>query len=178
MKLTGLFAEFGRRLRLSDYRRTIINQLLSVPYVPIPIEKYLETLWNGAALPTDNAQKAIEVIQTTANILKLKAEAEPVESLVQLELTSDLTKMDNADLSQLRFKLENDLFKLLEIDFEREHYAKWQDIVAYLRALIKTDKRLIPSAEAPAYFEWAAWRAFLAIDSLMNKPWDARRFPI
>ena len=28
------------------------------------------------------------------------------------------------------------------------------------------------------YFEWAIWRAFLAIDSLENKPWEARRFPI
>ncbi|MEI7934820.1 MAG: AlwI family type II restriction endonuclease [Chlorobiaceae bacterium] len=36
----------------------------------------------------------------------------------------------------------------------------------------------IPQSEAPAYFEWILWRAFLAINSLNNKPYDARRFNI
>lgn len=178
LKLTGLFAESGRRLRLSDYKRTIINQIVSVPYTPVTTEKYLETLWNGAALPTDNTQKAIEAIQSTANILKHKAGTQSIESLVQLALVPDLTQIENADLSQLRFKLEDDLFKLLELDFAKEQHTQQQDIVAYLQALIKPDKHLIPAAEAPAYFEWALWRAFLAINSLANKPWEARRFRI
>lgn len=36
----------------------------------------------------------------------------------------------------------------------------------------------MPQSEAPAYFEWVLWRAFLAIDSLVNKPNEARRFKI
>ncbi|MFZ4525558.1 MAG: AlwI family type II restriction endonuclease [Chlorobium sp.] len=36
----------------------------------------------------------------------------------------------------------------------------------------------MPQSEAPAYFEWILWRAFLAINSLNNKPYDARRFNI
>lgn len=36
----------------------------------------------------------------------------------------------------------------------------------------------IPKGEAPAYLEWALWRAFLALDSLTNKPWEARRFQV
>ena len=36
----------------------------------------------------------------------------------------------------------------------------------------------VPQAEAPAYFEWILWRAFLAINSLVNKPYEARRFKI
>jgi len=36
----------------------------------------------------------------------------------------------------------------------------------------------IPAGEAPAYFEWVLWKAFLAINSLTNKPWEARRFKI
>jgi AlwI restriction endonuclease len=36
----------------------------------------------------------------------------------------------------------------------------------------------VPQAEAPAYFEWILWRAFLAINSLANKPYEARRFKI
>ncbi len=30
----------------------------------------------------------------------------------------------------------------------------------------------------PAYFEWVLWRAFLAINSLANKPYEARRYKI
>lgn len=36
----------------------------------------------------------------------------------------------------------------------------------------------IPQAEAPAYLEWVLWRAFLAINSLKNKPYESRRFKI
>ena len=36
----------------------------------------------------------------------------------------------------------------------------------------------IPKAEAPAYLEWSLWRAFLAIDTLANKPYEVRRFKI
>jgi hypothetical protein len=36
----------------------------------------------------------------------------------------------------------------------------------------------VPQSEAPAYFEWVLWRAFLAINSLANKPYEARRFKI
>jgi len=41
-----------------------------------------------------------------------------------------------------------------------------------------SESRFIPSKEAPAYFEWAIWRAFLAINSLVNEPWECRNFEI
>lgn len=36
----------------------------------------------------------------------------------------------------------------------------------------------VPQAEATAYFEWVLWRAFLAINSLANKPYEARRLKL
>jgi hypothetical protein len=36
----------------------------------------------------------------------------------------------------------------------------------------------VPRSEAPAYFEWALWRAFLAMNSLVNEPYESRRFKI
>lgn len=36
----------------------------------------------------------------------------------------------------------------------------------------------VPRTEAPAYLEWSLWRAFLAIDTLANKPHEVRRFKI
>ena len=54
----------------------------------------------------------------------------------------------------------------LLINPRRRHSADEDDLI------------VIPQAEAPAYFEWVLWRAFLAIDSLVNKPYAARRFKI
>jgi hypothetical protein len=36
----------------------------------------------------------------------------------------------------------------------------------------------VPKTEAPAYLEWSLWRAFLAINTLANKPYEVRRFKI
>lgn len=36
----------------------------------------------------------------------------------------------------------------------------------------------VPKSEAAAYLEWILWRAFLAIDHTINKPYEARGFNI
>ena len=36
----------------------------------------------------------------------------------------------------------------------------------------------VPKSEAAAYLEWILWRAFLAIDHTVNKPYEARGFNI
>ena len=36
----------------------------------------------------------------------------------------------------------------------------------------------IPKSDRPAYFEWIVWRAFLAINSIVNPPWESRNFKI
>ncbi|MED5040786.1 AlwI family type II restriction endonuclease [Geobacillus stearothermophilus] len=171
LKLTGLFVEKGNKLRFADHKRTIIEQILSESYSPIPENEYLETLWNGAKLPTDNASKAIEVIQTTAQLLKESGQT------VQLP---NLEKMDIPDLSRLRLELEDDWLKVLEKKYAQEQVNQWQDILQYLQALTQPNRQnsIIPQGEGAAYFEWAIWRAFLAINSLCNEPWEARRFKI
>ena len=179
-KATGLFAD-GKRLRFSEYKRTIVTQILTTPIALVAgDDQYLDLLWSGASLPTDNADKAIEAIKTTSAIIENKAKGETVEGLVQLSLLPDLTQIAEAELSRLRLKLDDDLLKLLERDFAAQQREQWEEILKYLRELMKPnpDRRLIPPSEAPAYFEWTLWRAFLAIDSLVNKPWEARRFKI
>ena len=72
---------------------------------------------------------------------------------------------------------------------ENEYYLlqrqKGTEIASWLAALSTGNSHLpkselvkIPRGEAPAYFEWAVWRAFLAINSLVNPPWESRRFQI
>lgn len=171
LKLTGLFLEDGRKLRLSDNKRTLINQILSEEFIPLQDDQYLKTLWNGKELPTDDRIKAIEVIKSLVNQIKKSSN----------ELTlPDLYQMNTLDLSQLRLKLEDDLLKIDERKYALDQVDQWRDILIYLIELTKPPRKskLIPSGEAPAYLEWALWRAFLAINSLVNEPWEARRFRI
>lgn len=171
LKLTGLFVENGRKLRFASHKRTVIEQILAEPYTPIPESEYLETLWNGAKLPTDNALKAIEVIQTTAQLLAKSGQTVDLPNLEEMEVP---------DLSRLRLELEDDWLKVLEKQYAQDQVNQWQDILEYLRALTQPIRRgsIIPQGEGAAYFEWAIWRAFLAINSLANEPWEARRFRI
>lgn len=171
LKLTGLFVEKGNKLSFASHKETVIEQILAESYTPIPESEYFETLWNGAKLPTDKASKAIEVIQTTAQLL--------AESGQTVELPN-LEEMEIPDLSHFRLELEDDWLKVLEKRYAQDQANQWQDILQYLKALTQPIRRnsIIPQGEGAAYFEWAIWRAFLAINSLCNEPWEARRFKI
>jgi len=46
------------------------------------------------------------------------------------------------------------------------------------KTLVNGEEIVVPPSESPAYFEWILWRAFLAINGLKNKPYEARRFKI
>jgi hypothetical protein len=170
LKVTGLFVDRSSRLAFAAHKRTVINQILSRPFLSTLNEVYLQTLWNGAQLPTDSKPQAIEAIESLAAILR--DEGEPVElpSLVQRPLP---------DLAQLRLNLEGRYTEILESQFADEQTAQWEEILKYLRAVTDIrNNQLIPRGEGPAYLEWTVWRAFLAIDSLLNKPWEARRFRV
>ncbi len=171
LKLTGLFVESGHQLRFAPYKQTLIKQILAQPYAPVAPEDYPAVLWNGAALPTDNIAKAIATIEATSELLEQNGERVSLPDLNELEIPA---------LTQLRLELEDRWLKVLEQRYAEQQAAQWEDIAQYLEALSQGRKNrgLIPAGEAPAYFEWAAWRAFLAINSLSNKPWEARRFKI
>lgn len=171
LKLTGLFIENGSSLKIAVHKQTIFEQILLEPWRPIPSVDYLNVLWSGAILPTDNAVKAIEAIQATATLLQNNGE--------QITLP-ELRFLNQQDLSHLRLNLEEDWLKVLEKRFASNQVNEWEDILEYLKALTRPIRRgsKIPQGEGSAYFEWVLWRAFLAINHLQNAPWEARRFRI
>lgn len=192
LRLTGLFNENARRLSVAPYKKVLVDQILAKEYIPIKPEQYLNELWQGASLPTDNSLQAIQDIDMLIQVLK--------ENGVNKEY-SNLYKMTPEDLSQLRLSLEDDLFKSFEKKYAAQQKDECMDITNYLRSLTNPGKKFsqagsaakdlsasikgpmkltptVPKGEAPAYLEWAVWRAFLAISSLVNEPWDARRFRV
>ncbi|MBW2661049.1 MAG: AlwI family type II restriction endonuclease, partial [Deltaproteobacteria bacterium] len=90
------------------------------------------------------------------------------------------------ELSNIRHDIEGQLSQIKETAFANKQIENWEEILCYMLALENPRKKVsfndemisIPAGEAPAYFEWILWRAFLAINSLTNKPWEARRFKI
>lgn len=171
LKLTGLFAEDGKKLSIAIHKETIVQQILLKPYRPIPNDKYLDVISVGASLPTDDDNKSISAIRTLIKLLSDNGE--------DLEKLPNLSTLSIQDLSQLRIELENRWINVLESRYAEAQVDEWEDILKYLRALRNPrTSRLIPNGEAPAYLEWTIWRAFLAINSLENSPWDARRFKV
>ncbi|MGS2751290.1 AlwI family type II restriction endonuclease [Bacillus zanthoxyli] len=178
LRLSGLFAEEGvSRLSIAVHKHTIVQQILSTPYFSVlNDDAYKKALGNGAMLPTDNESEAIIAIRDL-NLL-LNKNGELVENL-----PVNLHDLDAKELTRIRIRLENQWIHLLEKQFAVEQKNQWQEIIQYMKALqqpTRIGKRdsIIPSGEGPAYLEWTIWRAFLAINSLHNKPWEARRFII
>jgi hypothetical protein len=171
LRASGLFSLRGRSITFADRRRVTIEQLLSRPFIVEEKRDYFSALWNGAQLPNDYEPEARQSIQVLSDVLKSRGESVSVP---------DLKRLPIQDLTQIRFRLEQQLESSQEEEFAARQQHEWQEIVDYMTDLLrsKTRRKRVPPSEDPAYFEWSVWRAFLAIDSLVNKPSEARRFQV
>lgn len=172
LKATGLFKAKGRGITLNPIKEELASLIHTSAEVSLSDEDYLVNLWNGADLPTDNATAAEKVVNDLVNRVRSKG-------------GTAAALQTGEDLALRRHELEDQLNKLEEENYSREQASKVGDIKAWIEALINGSALLpngerikIPKGEAPAYFEWVIWRAFLAINSLSNKPWEARRFQV
>jgi len=177
LKASGLFRSSGRGLVISPLKQELANLILAnVKDFSEDEAGYLQSLWNGASLPTDDRENAITVLLDLTN--RLEAAGEKVG-----EVAEDLP---TADLEIERHKLEERLQKLDEETVAKEQASKvgeilaWMDVVSTRRSVSLPDGTVlsIPKGEYPAYLEWVIWRAFLAINSLVRPPWECRNFDI
>ncbi len=178
LKATGLVQNKGRGLSLVPEKHVFVEKLIQDAGIPDSDRSYLVTLCNGAELPTDNKDSALAVLD---NLLQqLKKRGIPFD-------TSGKPTNTPADIAIIRHQIEGVLSERNEEEYATRQAAEWEEIAAYMELIIarKGKKTLsngedieVPQAEAPAYFEWILWRAFLAINNLKNKPYEARRFKI
>lgn len=183
LKATGLVQARGHGIALVPEKHFFVEQYTLDAHVPTSNRDYLIELCHGAKLPTDNEATAKLVL--TDLVSKLKSRGEHF----------DLTQRDISDVANLnivRHEVEDKIARLNEIDYAKKQSTQWREIAAYMDLLITNSrsKRLsasedddnseitIPHGEAPAYFEWVIWRAFLAINNLANLPNDCRKFKI
>jgi len=178
LKATGLVQSKGRGLSLVPEKHVFIEKLIQDTGIPDSDRSYFVTLCNGAVLPTDNKDSALAVLDDL--LLQLNRRGIPFE--IEGKPTNT-----TADIAIIRHHIEEILSEHNEEEYAARQAASWEEIAAYMELIItrrnkKTlstgDEIEVPQSEAPAYFEWVLWRAFLAINSLVNKPYEARRFKI
>lgn len=178
LKATGLVQSKGRGLSLVPEKHLFIERLTAETGVPESDRAYFSTLCNGAALPTDNQDSALAVL--TDLLLQLRRRGIPFEVAGKPTDTP-------ADIEIIRHQIEALLAEANEEAYAAQQAVVWEEIAAYMELIITRRNRKtlsngeeieVPPSEAPAYFEWVLWRAFLAINSLVNKPYEARRFKV
>ena len=176
LKATGIFQSAGRGISLSPGRRLLAELLAAETAVISDPATYLVRLWRGADLPTDNLVESMAIVED----LRARLEQRGVATAT-LPATTDQKQIDT-----YRFGLETQLRYLDEQEYADQQKDQFDEITCWLSALASGRKVtgpagqfiMVPKGEAPAYLEWALWRAFLAINGLVNKPWEARRFQI
>lgn len=178
LKSTSLVQNKGRGIAIVPEKAVFIQTLLVKQKPPTSSKDYITVLCNGATLPTDDKDLALVVLSDLID--QLKAYGIPLD-------ISQKPKDTPADIGIIRHAIEDLIFKRKEEIYAEMQISQWQEIAAYME-LINTKKYkksfengeeiVLPKNEVPAYFEWILWRAFLAINSLINKPYEARRFKI
>lgn len=178
LKATGLVQSKGRGLSLVPEKHVFIERLVQDAGIPDSDRTYFITLCQGAALPTDNKDSALAVLDDLLQQLHKRG--------IPFDPKGKPTNTP-ADIAIIRHQIEELLSEQNEEEYATRQAAEWEEIVGYMELIISRKGRKtlangedieVPQAEAPAYFEWILWRAFLAINSLANKPYEARRFKI
>jgi hypothetical protein len=168
----------GKGITLVPEKHLLAQQLAATLSSKESLLNLYRTLCNGRALPTDNACVANEVLQ---DLLQQAPKYGITYSIEGKQLDTP------AQINQVRFEIENLIAEKKEEYYAGQQSEQWKEILAYLEliAFKKNTDRVngdieinVPRTEVPAYLEWSLWRAFLAINSLSNKPYEVRRFKI
>lgn len=177
LKATGMVQSKGKGIALIPEKHALALALTSNLLSDKPLLELYRSLCNGTVLPTDNAAVAHEILEDLLGQIQQYGIAYSMEGKL----------LDTpAHINQVRYEIEELIWEKKEEIYAGKQAEQWQEIVAYMDLIASRRDRYthgdleirIPRAEAPAYLEWSLWRAFLAIDTLTNKPYEVRRFKI
>ena len=176
LRISGVLQRKGRGLIIVPSKHILAEKLSKVTASTEPIINEYQKLCNGAPLPTDNI--------LIAKILLDDLMVHMRERHIVFDI-SDLPLTNAVEINIARQRLENILAQTNEIAYAEEQCKQWQEISDYMSLLIKgggkhvydEDNAIeVPKDETPAYLEWVLWRAALAIDHMVNKPYEVRGF--
>ena len=175
----GIVKRAGRGMMLSpEYHSMAIELIKDTVSNELLLDRY-KKLCNGAPLPTDNQDMALRVLNDM--IVEL--------DFYKIDYQMPDIPLDSAkNINLARNTLKKNIDKFKEEQYALRQVNDWEEIYEYMNLLIVNngkEKELgedytikVPRSEAAAYLEWILWRAFLAIDHTVNKPYEARGFNI
>lgn len=176
LRISGILQRKGRGLVIVPTKHVLAERLAKSIASSEPLIEQYKLLCNGAPLPTDNADVAKVLLDDLSKQMR--------ERHIVFDV-SDLPLITSAEINIARQRLENILAQTDEIQYANDQRNQWQEIADYMSLLIKGGGKLvydednvieIPKDETPVYLEWILWRATLAIDHLVNKPYEVRGF--
>ena len=178
LKATGMVQSKGKGIALISEKRTLAVELTKELLSNKPLLNLYRSLCDGTPLPTDNAVIAYQVL---SDLLMQMQQYGITYSTAGKPLDTP------AHINQVRYEIEELIAEKKEEVYAAQQAGQWQEIAAYMDLIASRRERMrigedeeirVPKTEAPAYLEWSLWRAFLAIDTLANKPYEVRRFKV
>lgn len=178
LRISGVLQRKGRGLIIAPTKHVLAEKLAKSTASSKPIIEQYKLLCAGAPLPTDNMDIAKSLLDDLSRQLK--------EHHILFDI-SDLPLNTSAEINIARRRLENILAQTDEILYANNQHNQWEEIRDYMTLLIKGGGKLVydednaievPKDETPAYLEWTLWRAALAIDHMVNKPYEVRGFKV
>lgn len=178
LRISGVLQRKGRGLIIVPTKHILAEKLAKATASAEPIMEQYKLLCTGAPLPTDNMDVAKSLLD---DLIKQMKERHILFDIADLPLDTP------AEINIARQRLENILAQTDEIQYAYDQCNQWEEIRDYMTLLIKGGGKLlydednaieIPKDETPAYLEWTLWRAALAIDHMVNKPYEVRGFKL
>ena len=178
LRISGVLGRKGRGLIIISTKHILAEKLAKTTASSEPILEQYRLLCTGAPLPTDNMEVAKSLLEDLIKQMK--------ERHILFDI-SDLPLNTPAEINIARQRLENILAQTDEIQYANDQCNQWNEIRDYMTLLIKGGGKMVydednaievPKDETPAYFEWTLWRAALAIDHMLNKPYEVRGFKL
>lgn len=178
LRISGVLQRKGRGLIIAPAKHLLAEALAKSTVSTRPLIDEYRLLCNGASLPTDNENVAKSVLNDLMRQMK--------ERRIAFDI-SDLPLDTPAEINIARRRLESIIAQTDEIQYAQAQCDQWKEISDYMSLLIKGGGKTVydednaievPKDETPAYLEWTLWRASLAIDHLVNMPYEVRGFKL
>ena len=178
LRISGVLQRKGRGLIIAPAKHLLAEALAKSTVSTRPLIDEYRLLCNGAPLPTDNENVAKSVLNDLMRQMK--------ERRIAFDI-SDLPLDTPAEINIARRRLESIIAQTNEIQYAQAQCDQWKEISDYMSLLIKGGGKTVydednaievPKDETPAYLEWTLWRASLAIDHLVNMPYEVRGFKL
>lgn len=178
LRISGVLQRKGRGLIIAPAKHLLAEALAKSTVSTRPLIDEYRLLCNGAPLPTDNENVAKSVLNDLMRQMK--------ERRIAFDI-SDLPLDTPAEINIARRRLESIIAQTDEIQYAQAQCNQWKEISDYMSLLIKGGGKTVydednaievPKDETPAYLEWTLWRASLAIDHLVNMPYEVRGFKL